>query len=720
MGRPRRPDQGEWINVWCITMAVIGLAAVAFLTPTVPTIVVYMPAGVDAVADKQKQVLEQQASTDKVRFRTIILNTEEQRQFVKANGCGVDRFDELISRDQEHLARELWKFCALATQTKHSDAVYIDRSSPLVVRLQDIADHSSSIAVLANEYFPASIHGSLLVLRKKHHPFAAKMLALLQTSLVEVLEASPLLIPKTLYRLIADSRGALVLQAGKNAGSWYLLEQHCEMNPLRRIDGVAYRSKNDNYLVHMCPANNEFCCVVRDDQQVVLMNRHPLLPFQKITDSSHRPLNTVAGFYHEDELPYISTVREKTFARPKDFPDTPNLYDIFEQQDMLPSSKCLHCMHMRLCEHVEHYCSDYMTDLCEAKLPEKFVSKQITVMPPLYQRDPSRLIPRIVHQTWYEPLTEADYPNMSRLVESFRQSGWEYKFYSDDEAAAFLATHFPPEVLWAYQALIPGAFKADLFRYCALLIHGGVYADVDILLEATLDAIVEPDIGFMVPHDEPDAMVWQGFIAAAPGHPFLAKAIESVVNGVRNRFTSIDIDATFCPTPNYKVLHMFDVLFTAGPGLLGASINRVLGRHGQTLLPPGDLIPENDEGADFVKVPLDHHGKKLPGRSVILKQNKEDMGAHRFTWVERNLIVASTDLKDSDDRQNKKVEKETEDKEGGGGGGEHYSKAHAKTGIYGLQGLYKDQDRANEDIRIIVDATRGSLMSSSIEKVDSQ
>jgi hypothetical protein len=50
--------------------------------------------------------------------------------------------------------------------------------------------------------------------------------------------------------------------------------------------------------------------------------------------------------------------------------------------------------------------------------------------------------------------------------------------------------------------------------------------------------------------------LWNGFLAAAPGHPYLAKAIETVVNQVRNRFTSVDVDAQFCPNkkiPSYKL-----------------------------------------------------------------------------------------------------------------------------------------------------------------------
>ena len=81
--------------------------------------------------------------------------------------------------------------------------------------------------------------------------------------------------------------------------------------------------------------------------------------------------------------------------------------------------------------------------------------------------------------------------------------------------------------------------------------------------------------------------LWNGLIAAAPGHPFLARVIETVVNNVRNRFTSVDVDNLFCPDPELSILHAFDTLFTAGPCILGATINKVLGRNGQTQFEAG-------------------------------------------------------------------------------------------------------------------------------------
>lgn len=281
----------------------------------------------------------------------------------------------------------------------------------------------------------------------------------------------------------------------------------------------------------------------------------------------------------------------------------------------------------------------------------------------------------------------------------------------------FLSTHFPPEVREAYETLRPGAFKADLFRYCVLLIHGGVYADMDIMLEANLDMAVGPDIGFMVPQDEPGNRVnrrmclWNGFIAAAPAHPFLAKTIETVVNNIRNRFTSVDTDNMFCPHPELSMLHGYDTLFTAGPCILGAMVNKVLGRNGQTTFEAGEIdLWETskqsalEKGTEFVIGVDDKQSKKIPGRAIILHQNKEDMGSHRFTFLEKNLVVAATDLPNSDDRE--KQEKAPE----------HYSNTHTKEGIYGLEKLYTDFDRANEDLRFYVDAQWSQYVNRDIKR----
>jgi hypothetical protein len=126
--------------------------------------------------------------------------------------------------------------------------------------------------------------------------------------------------------------------------------------------------------------------------------------------------------------------------------------------------------------------------------------------------------------------------------------------------------------------------------------------------------------------------LWNGFIAAAPGHPFLAKTIETVVNNVRNRFTSVDYDNLFCPNPEMSILHAFDTLFTAGPCILGSMVNKVLGRHGQTPFEAGELDAwetsrrqASEKGTSFVIGLDDKPMLRIPGRTIILHQNKWDV-----------------------------------------------------------------------------------------------
>ena len=49
--------------------------------------------------------------------------------------------------------------------------------------------------------------------------------------------------------------------------------------------------------------------------------------------------------------------------------------------------------------------------------------------------------------------------------------------FHDVACREFIGREYPPDVLMAYDRLIPTAFKADLWRYCVLYKYGGVYLD---------------------------------------------------------------------------------------------------------------------------------------------------------------------------------------------------------------------------------------------------
>jgi len=56
---------------------------------------------------------------------------------------------------------------------------------------------------------------------------------------------------------------------------------------------------------------------------------------------------------------------------------------------------------------------------------------------------------------------------------------YERKHYGDDEAHTFMKEHCGSDAAHAYECLAPPAYRADLFRFCALYVHGGLYLDSD-------------------------------------------------------------------------------------------------------------------------------------------------------------------------------------------------------------------------------------------------
>ena len=110
-----------------------------------------------------------------------------------------------------------------------------------------------------------------------------------------------------------------------------------------------------------------------------------------------------------------------------------------------------------------------------------------------------------------------------------------YTFFDDNMCMKFMEKHMEPEVVQAYRRLAPGAARADLWRYCALYVHGGVYIDADCVCLVPLEqwlprekcvAVVDHTFG-------PTVRLFQAFLACAPQHPLMRRAIDCVVQNVQ-------------------------------------------------------------------------------------------------------------------------------------------------------------------------------------------
>ena len=86
-------------------------------------------------------------------------------------------------------------------------------------------------------------------------------------------------------------------------------------------------------------------------------------------------------------------------------------------------------------------------------------------------------IPPYIFQTWHSLELPIEMKTTSQAL-SAQNPDFEYYLYDDSMCYDFISKHFNPDVLDAFNSLKPGAYKADLWRYCVLYKYGGIYLDI--------------------------------------------------------------------------------------------------------------------------------------------------------------------------------------------------------------------------------------------------
>jgi hypothetical protein len=173
-------------------------------------------------------------------------------------------------------------------------------------------------------------------------------------------------------------------------------------------------------------------------------------------------------------------------------------------------------------------------------------------------------IPKRIIQTWkHKDLN----PEFQKIVDVWKTNNpdYEYILFDDNECKEFIKDNFDREILNTYNYIVPGAYKADLFRYCYLYINGGVYIDIDTLCIGKLDDFLLPNVEFIAPIDlnsnpnEGYHNIFNSFICSIPKHSILLECINKIVYNVKNDIIPLS------------------KLDFSGPGVLGRCVNKFLG-----------------------------------------------------------------------------------------------------------------------------------------------
>lgn len=139
-------------------------------------------------------------------------------------------------------------------------------------------------------------------------------------------------------------------------------------------------------------------------------------------------------------------------------------------------------------------------------------------------------IPRIIWQTNYTQRVSLQV-YMCYLFNRFRSPSFEYRFCSDDDCDAFVATNFPGRVYDAYQRLQIGAARADFWRILVLLKNGGFYLDIDANFTANPESLLKNDPGYIFIAMK-NGEITNYFLASEPDNAILKNVCDKIVENI--------------------------------------------------------------------------------------------------------------------------------------------------------------------------------------------
>jgi mannosyltransferase OCH1-like enzyme len=110
----------------------------------------------------------------------------------------------------------------------------------------------------------------------------------------------------------------------------------------------------------------------------------------------------------------------------------------------------------------------------------------------------NQLIPKVIIQTSETNICKEliSLNGVKNIIELNPE--YEYVFFNNVERRQFIQHNFDKITLLAYDTIVPGAFKADIFRYCYLYINGGCYFDFTMILRKPLRSFIKSTDEFLL------------------------------------------------------------------------------------------------------------------------------------------------------------------------------------------------------------------------------
>jgi hypothetical protein len=148
-------------------------------------------------------------------------------------------------------------------------------------------------------------------------------------------------------------------------------------------------------------------------------------------------------------------------------------------------------------------------------------------------------IPKFIHQTFESLVVPKP---LAQCAQQWRNLNPDYTwmYWTSKDRRNFIRDNFDSNVLDAYDSLYPGAFKADLWRCCAVYIYGGVYADIKLFPLVSLNQMISPQDDLILTLDFRTYGImerwwYNAFFAFPPKHQLIKAILDRIVQNVHQR-----------------------------------------------------------------------------------------------------------------------------------------------------------------------------------------
>jgi mannosyltransferase OCH1-like enzyme len=159
-----------------------------------------------------------------------------------------------------------------------------------------------------------------------------------------------------------------------------------------------------------------------------------------------------------------------------------------------------------------------------------FINTKIKVYP--FNNQYKQEIPKIIFQTG----NSKKFKNILHFnsIISFIEFNPEYTYiyFDNNDCRRFLKNNFSDEINYAYDLLVPGAFKADLIRYCFLYNMGGCYFDCKQIIRCPIRYFLKNDATLILCNDIIKEALLNAVIFSTKSNIVLEKTIKDCVYNI--------------------------------------------------------------------------------------------------------------------------------------------------------------------------------------------